>query len=126
MKVKSVLLLCSVAALPQLATAAQPSPEMLGIAQAVANFCSKVDPSDAATFQGIWKNIASMPATQLASVEANSSFKQAYQQANALLAQFSERDAEAGCKAIVGKKGDAERRPSHGVERRPDDGKKHK
>ncbi|HEY4039247.1 MAG TPA: hypothetical protein VGM15_10530 [Burkholderiaceae bacterium] len=117
MHVKGILFLCSLAVVPQLAMAAQPSPQMLGIAQAVADFCSKVDPRDAAAFQGIWKNMASMPAAQLASVEADSTFKQAYQQANAFLAQFSSEEAQAGCKAIVGV---PERRPTD------DDGRKHK
>ena len=119
MRVKLALFLCSIAALPQLATAGEPSPQILGTAQAVADFCARVDPRDAAQYERLWRTVSNMPAAQLSSLESQGGFSQAYQQASSYLAKFSGEDAVAGCKALAGKV--VVTKPTHGVENRPDD-----
>ena len=109
MKAQTILLLCSVAALPRLAIADETSPQILGIAQAVADFCSHVDSKDAATFHSLWKKIGG---------KDGKPDRQAYDQTIAYLDKFSKPDAVAGCAALLGESL-ASNTPTHG--KRPDD-----
>jgi hypothetical protein len=59
MKAFRILLLCGAAALPQLATAANPSPQALGMVNAILTFCTEVDPRNAQSFQAEWKSLGS-------------------------------------------------------------------
>jgi hypothetical protein len=59
MKAFRIVLLCGAAALPQLAMAANPSPQALGMVNAILTFCAEVDPANAQSFQAEWKTFAS-------------------------------------------------------------------
>jgi len=59
MKAFRILLLCGAAALPQLAMAETPSPQALGMVNAILTFCSDVDPRNAPSFQAEWKSLGS-------------------------------------------------------------------
>jgi hypothetical protein len=80
MKFRHLLLLCSAAALPQLAAAdlAVTNPAGLGQMHALLDFCSKSDPQNSASFQGEWQSIVGSQASLLAGLEQNSAYKQQY------------------------------------------------
>jgi hypothetical protein len=59
MKGFRILLLCGAAALPQLAMAANPGPQALGMVNAILTFCAEVDPRNAQSFQAEWKTFGS-------------------------------------------------------------------
>jgi hypothetical protein len=59
MKGFRILLLCGAAALPQLAMAENPSPQALGMVNAILTFCAEVDPRNAQSFQAQWKTFGS-------------------------------------------------------------------
>jgi hypothetical protein len=59
MKAFRILLLCGAAALPQLAMAETPSPQALGMVNAILTICAEVDPRDAQLFQAEWKTFGS-------------------------------------------------------------------
>jgi hypothetical protein len=59
MKAFCIVLLCGAAALPQLAMAENPSPQALGMVNAILTFCAEVDPRNAQSFQAEWKSLAS-------------------------------------------------------------------
>jgi hypothetical protein len=99
-KVYRILFLCGVVALPQLAMADQPSPQALGMVQAILNFCAEVDPHDAASFQAQWKVLSGgVPAQQLASIEDGSAYKQAYDLISGELGKTSKASAAGTCAA---------------------------
>ena len=65
MKASRILCVCAAVVLPQLAAAEDHrsqvniSPQALGIVESVLNFCSRVDPHDAASFEAQRKNLLS-------------------------------------------------------------------
>jgi hypothetical protein len=80
MKVRHIILLCSAAALPQLATAdlSVTNPAGLGQVKALLDFCIASDQRDAASFRAEWQSIVGEQKSLLAQIEQNSAYKQQY------------------------------------------------
>jgi hypothetical protein len=79
-KIRRILLLCSAAALPQLASAdlSVTNPAGLGQMHALLDFCSQTNPQNSASFQAEWKSIVGNQASLLAQLEQNSAYQQQY------------------------------------------------
>ena len=61
-KLNRLVLVCSAAALPQLAMADQLASQQLGLDMVhhiLIDYCAKVDPRDASAFRAIWQNLLS-------------------------------------------------------------------
>jgi hypothetical protein len=79
-KIRHILILCSAAAMPQLAMAdlSVTNPAGLGQMHALLDFCSQANPQNSASFQAEWKSIVGDQASLLAQLEQNSAYKQQY------------------------------------------------
>jgi hypothetical protein len=82
MKANRFLFVCSAVALPQLAMASlnDTDPRGLGTVNAILQFCTQVDPSDAATFRQIWNSIVGGETAQLNVAEGRSGYQPAFDQ----------------------------------------------
>jgi len=80
MRICHIVLLCSAAAIPQLALAdlSVTNPAGLGQMHALLDFCSQTNPQNSASFQAEWKSIVGNQASLLAQLEQNSAYKQQY------------------------------------------------
>jgi hypothetical protein len=80
MRIRHIVLLCSAAAVPQLALAdlSVTNPAGLGQMHALLDFCSQANPQNSASFQAEWKSIVGNQASLLAQLEQNSDYKQQY------------------------------------------------
>ncbi len=116
MKASRILFLCSAVALPHLAMADQTSPQALGTVHAILDYCTQVDPHDAASFQGQWKNLSG--GVKLASLEGNSDYKQAYDLISGELGKISKESGAGTCAAGASGKG-LRREDSHHEKQRP-------
>jgi hypothetical protein len=122
MKASRILLLCSAVTLPQFAMAEMPSPQALGIVQAVLNYCAQVDPKEAALYQAQWKLVVGKASLQqVNSVEATAGYKQGYDLISGQLAKIDQQDAAKTCAAGVATKKEKEdsRHPTNGQAARP-------
>ena len=102
MKARHILLLCSLAAAPQLATAdaADTSPESLGMVRAVLQFCMRADPQDLPTFNAEWRSIVEgTSAKALDGVEDKSAYKRGHDLVTDLLEKMPKSEAARTCAA---------------------------
>ncbi len=99
MKVYRILCLSAVIALPQLASAATTADEQgFGEVKAILDFCSSVDPKDAATFHALQTSLLKGKSEQdFEKMEASGSFKQAYDQTKDALKKISKTVAVSNC-----------------------------
>jgi hypothetical protein len=95
MKANRILLLCSAVALPQLALADAPSPQALGMVDAILTYCAKVDPKDADSFRAQWASISHGSE----SLEHSAQFKQAFDLVDGELEQTSKTASAKTCAA---------------------------
>jgi hypothetical protein len=101
MKVLHFVGWCTVAALPQLALAANP-PGELGALQAVFDFCSKVDPAQQAAFDlGAKAEYHGLTPSQIAAIRNGSEYKRGYNLLSSSLPTLTASDAMSGCAALV-------------------------
>jgi hypothetical protein len=79
-KIRQMLLLCSAAALPQLASAdlAVTNPAGLGQVRAFLDFCITSDPQDAGSFKSQWQSIVGGQSRLLTEIERDPAYKQQY------------------------------------------------
>jgi hypothetical protein len=124
MKISRIVFVCLCsAAAPQLAMAEMPSPQALGIVQAILTYCAQVDPKEAALYQAQWKLVVGHASQQqLNSIEGSTGYKQGYDLISGQLSKTSKEDSAKACAAGVSshrEKEDAPRRPSNGQQIRP-------
>jgi hypothetical protein len=117
MNIKRVLFLCSVAALPQLAMAGTSSPQALGTVHAILDFCTEVDPRDAASFAAMWRNVSTGQSV------GGSAYQQSYTLVSNELGQTSRQTSAQTCatgaKSFPVSKGRDDVHRTSGVEKRP-------
>jgi hypothetical protein len=104
MKVSRTLLLCAAIALPGLASAnSEISPQAVGIVQAVLDFCAKVDPKDAASFQAQGRKLTGgLSEHDLASLRGTPEYQDAFAGISDALGKSAPKDAARTCAAGVG------------------------
>ena len=95
MKIRHILLVCSAAAMPQLATAdpAVTNPGDLGEMHALLDFCTQIDPQHSASFRAEWHSIAGGQSE----IEQNSAYKQQYAALTSELVQLPRGVTQAVC-----------------------------
>lgn len=86
MKIRHILLVCSAAAMPQLATAdhAVTNPGELGQMHALVDFCTRIDPQNSDSFRAEWHSIVGGQSQ----IEQNSAYKQQYAALTSQLAKL--------------------------------------
>lgn len=101
MKIRHILLLCSAAALPQLATAdlAVTNPAGLGQVKALLDYCITSDPRDASAFKAQWQNIVGGQGSLLAQIEQNSAYQREYADLTGKLQKLPRGDSAKICSA---------------------------
>jgi hypothetical protein len=100
MKVSRILLLCSAVALPHMAMAdlASTNPAGLGDVHALLDFCTKVDPKDAASFQAEWASIiGGASSKQVSGAEGGGAYQTAYDYLMGVLAKLPKGDVSRIC-----------------------------
>jgi hypothetical protein len=99
MRIRHIVLLCSAAAVPQLALAdlSVTNPAGLGQMHAFLDFCSQTNPQNSTSFQAEWKSIVGNQASLLAQLEQNSSYKQQYADLTSELLKLPKVDTQAIC-----------------------------
>jgi hypothetical protein len=99
MKIRHIILLCSAAALPQLASAdlAVTNPAGLGQVRAFLDFCTGTDPQDASSFKSQWHSIVGGQSGLLAEIEKNPTYKQQYAELTGVLQKLPKDDTAAVC-----------------------------
>jgi hypothetical protein len=120
MKASRILLLCSAVALPQLALAnSQVDAQWLGTVEGILDFCVKVDPKDAASFQALRKSAdGGTSEHDLTGLRGTPEYKNGLDTINNALAQVSPQSGAQICAAGVAPKRRVLRSPK---QRRPDD-----
>ena len=95
MKIGHILLLCSAAAMPQLASADQAvtNPGDLGEMHALLDFCTQIDPQSSASFRAEWQSIVGGQSR----IEENSAYKQQYAALTSELANLPRNVTQAVC-----------------------------
>jgi len=102
MKVRHLVCWSALAALPQLALAADP-PGELGALQAVYDFCAKVDPAQSKDFGNqaglLFKGLTQR---QINAIRGGAEYHRGYQMLTGILPELQKSDAVQGCQAISG------------------------
>jgi hypothetical protein len=115
MKLIKVLSSLGVAILPHLAFAdTTPAPD-LGPIKAMLDYCSQIDPADAATFKRMWDSAADREKTSLSPA---SGFQAIYDSTTSRLKTFSRSGMVSACHSGASQWG-VRARPTSGPERRP-------
>jgi len=103
MKIRKMVCLCTVAALPALALAELPvNGQALGSVQGTVDFCAQLDPASAATYQGFPKLIVQGTAEEeVEKVRRSDEYKEAYASVSAQLKDIPKEQAIESCKGFV-------------------------
>jgi hypothetical protein len=101
MKVRHVVCLSALVALPHFAVAATPPGEM-GAFQAIYDFCAKVDPRQRKDFDiqadALFRD---MTKPQIASTRKSTEYQRGYKLLSSVLPKLTSDDAMSGCAALV-------------------------
>jgi len=118
MKVLKVFSLFGLAILPHLAFADAPPPSDLAPIKAMLDYCSQIDPADAATFGRMWSSTAEREKTSLASA---SGFQAIYDSTTSRLKTFPRSAMVSACHGGASQwaKVVVKARPTTGKEERP-------
>ena len=107
MKVLSVAALCAAALLPALVHAEAAGAQLLGGADALANFCSKVDPGNARRFEaqvlGVL-GLGKLPEDTAEKARRDPQYRKAYELFESVLNQQTSPDAQRACAKLLAQK----------------------
>ena len=105
MNLRSFVVFCAAALLPGLAYAAAPGAQLLGGAQALVDFCSRVDPAHARQFEHHVREvlgIAKAPEDMLEAARRDPEYHSAYQLFQSVLKQDDVANGKRACERMVG------------------------
>ena len=103
MKVRDIILLCSAAALPQLAMAdlSVTNPAGLGQMRAFLDFCSQADPQYSASFKAEWQSIVGGQTSLLGKLEQSSAYKEQYAEFTSALQKLPPGEGQTICAVLT-------------------------
>jgi hypothetical protein len=103
MKIATVLLVTSAAALPQIAAAELPfTPQSLGTVQGTIDFCAKVRPDAAHRYQEFAKHLVNdVSREDIAKARATGEYHEAYEAITRTLSEAPKREGTESCAAFL-------------------------
>lgn len=114
MKVSSIAVVCAAALLPALAHAEASSAQLLGGADAIVNFCSKVDPSSAPGLEArILRlvGLGKLPEGTIEKTRHDAEYRKVYDLIQDYLSQQPSASAKQGCAWLIAQSGPAQSHP---------------